>query len=119
MVAEVKEPDSDHAARPIETTPPGMPMGETVSLPPRRKLRRNLLLLLFVGAALYFILPRLGAMQHALAALTRLNILFVFLAAVSQALSYVGSGYLLRLCGGGFGRICVGVSRSSGNAGVE
>jgi glycosyltransferase 2 family protein len=94
--SEVKGPDSDHAAPPVGTTPPGTSLGDPVSLPPRKKLRRNLLLLLFVGVALYFILPRLGAMQHALAALAQLNIPFVLLAVVSQAVSYAGSGYLLR-----------------------
>ncbi len=93
---EVKGPPSDHVAAPAPTTPPETSVGESVSLPPRRKLRRNLLLLLFVGVTLYFILPRLGAMQHALAVLTRLNIPFVLLAVVFQALSYLGSGYLLR-----------------------
>jgi glycosyltransferase 2 family protein len=67
-----------------------------VSLPPQRKLRRNLLLLLFLGGALYLILPRWLAMQHALAVLSHLNIFFVALAVVAQMLSYLGSGYLLR-----------------------
>jgi glycosyltransferase 2 family protein len=91
-----KGPDSDHAAPAIGITPPRTSLGENVSLPPRRKLRRNLLLLLFVGIALYFILPRLGTMQHALAVLTQLKIAFVLLAVLSQSLSYVGCGYLLR-----------------------
>jgi glycosyltransferase 2 family protein len=66
------------------------------SLPPKRKLRRNLLLLLLVGFALYFFLPRLAAMQHAVAMLARLNIPFVILAVAAQTLSYLGSGYQLR-----------------------
>jgi hypothetical protein len=63
---------------------------------PKRKLRRNLLLLLFVGVALYFFLPRLAAVQHALAVLLGLNIPFVLFAVAAQVLSYLGCGYLLR-----------------------
>ena len=96
MEPDTKGADPDHAAPAIGVTPPGMSRDENVSLPPRRKLRRNLLLLLFVGIALYFILPRLGTMQHALGVVTQLNIAFVLLAVLAQSLSYLGSGYLLR-----------------------
>lgn len=96
MEPDTKGADPDHAAPAIGVTPPGMSRDENVSLPPRRKLRRNLLLLLFVGIALYFILPRLGTMQHALGVVTQLNIAFVLLAVLAQSFSYLGSGYLLR-----------------------
>lgn len=36
--------------------------GGAISLPPKRRLRRNLLFLVFLGVALYFLLPRLAAM---------------------------------------------------------
>ena len=65
-------------------------------LPPRTKLRRYLFLLLFVGVAVYFVLPRMGVMQHALLVLSSLNISLVTLSAAAQILSYLGSGYLLR-----------------------
>jgi uncharacterized protein (TIRG00374 family) len=85
-----------------EAANPGEPItlealeGDPVFLPPKRKLRRHLFLLLFVGVALYFLLPRLAAMQHGLALLSRLNIPFVILAVAAQALSYLGNGYLIR-----------------------
>jgi uncharacterized protein (TIRG00374 family) len=70
---------------------------EVVSpLPPKTKVRRYLLLLLFLGVALYLFLPRLAAMQHALLVLAGLRIPFVMLAVAAQMLSYLGSGYLLR-----------------------
>jgi len=69
---------------------------DAISLPPKRKLRRNLLVLVFVGVALYLLLPRLAAMQQSLVLLAHLNIPFVILAVAAQVLSYVGSGYLLR-----------------------
>ena len=65
-------------------------------LPPRTKLRRYLFLLLFVGVAVYFVLPRLGVMEHALLVLSSLKIPLVTLSAAAQVLSYLSSGYLLR-----------------------
>jgi glycosyltransferase 2 family protein len=76
--------------------PPETPYTNAVPLPPKRRLRRNLLLLLFVGAALYFFLPRWAVMQQALTVLSHLSIPFVALAVAAQVLSYLGSGYLLR-----------------------
>lgn len=83
------------AAPEVNTSPDTADKG-AISLPPKRKLQRNLLLLLFLGVALYFLLPRLAAMHESLAVLARLNIPFVILAVSAQALSYAGSGYLLR-----------------------
>jgi glycosyltransferase 2 family protein len=77
--------------------PPKAPDFESVPpLPPKRKIWRFLFLLLFLGIALYFLLPRLAAMQQALAVVSRLRVHFVILSVISQILSYVGSGYLLR-----------------------
>lgn len=87
---------SGKVAAPEGNTPPETADSGPISLPPKRKLRRNLLLLLFLGVVLYFLLPRLAALEQSIAVLTRLNIPFVILAVAAQALSYVGSGYLLR-----------------------
>ena len=96
LKGEVKDSQSGGVANSDGNRSQETPYGVPVSLPPRRKLRRNLLLLTFVGCALYFVLPRWLAMQHALAVLSRLNIFFVALAVAAQMLSYLGSGYLLR-----------------------
>lgn len=77
-------------------TPPETADSDPISLPPKKKLRRNVLLLLFLGVALYFLLPRLATMEQSVAVLARLKIPFVILAVAAQVLSYVGSGYLLR-----------------------
>lgn len=66
------------------------------SLPPKKKLRRYLFLLLFLGVALYLVLPRLAAIQHALAVLSSLNAPLVSISVLAQVLSYLGSGYLVR-----------------------
>jgi uncharacterized protein (TIRG00374 family) len=81
--------DKDSAPSTLELEP-------TLTLPPKRKFRRYLLLLLFLGVALYFVLPRLAAMEHALVVLSSLKIPFVVLSVAAQILSYLGSGYLLR-----------------------
>ena len=75
------------AALDFESAPP---------LPPRPKLRRYLLLLVFLGLVLYLFLPRISAMQHELVVLASLRIPFVMLAVAAQIISYLGSGYLLR-----------------------
>jgi uncharacterized protein (TIRG00374 family) len=77
-------------------TPKALDIESVPPLPPRTKLRRYLLLLLFLGVVLYLFLPRLAAMQHALLVLTSLRIPFVILAVVAQMFSCLGSGYLLR-----------------------
>src|SRR5690242_7064901 len=104
----VAENLNQHEKRQLTDSPSGeviAPEGNTlretagsdaISLPPKRKLRRNLLLLVFIGVALYFLLPRLAAMQQSLVLLAQLNIPFVLLAVAAQVFSYVGSGYLLR-----------------------
>lgn len=93
---QLKDSQSGEVAAPERNTPPETTDSDPISLPPKRKLRRNLLLLVFLGVALYFLLPRLTAMQQSIAVLARLNIPFVILAATAQALSYMGSGYLVR-----------------------
>lgn len=90
------DPQSGQGADSDGNGPPETRDRSPVSLPPKRRLRRNLLLLLFVGGALYFFLPRWAVMQQALAVLSRLSIPFVALAVAAQVLSYLGSGYLLR-----------------------
>jgi uncharacterized protein (TIRG00374 family) len=69
---------------------------ESVPAPTKKKIRRYLLLLLFMGLAVYFFLPQLTAMQYALQVVSTLRVPFVLLAVGAQALSYLGSGYLLR-----------------------
>lgn len=66
------------------------------ALPPKKKIRRYLFLLVLLGLAVYFFLPRLAAMQHALLVVSSLRVPFVVLAVGAQVLSYLGSGYLLR-----------------------
>ena len=87
---------SGEVVAPEGNTPPETAGSDAISLPPKRKLRRNLLVLVFVGVALYLLLPRLAAMQQSLVLLAQLNIPFVLLAVAAQVLSYVGGGYLLR-----------------------
>jgi glycosyltransferase 2 family protein len=65
-------------------------------LPPRKKLRRHLFLLAFLGVALYLFLPRLAAIQHAFAVFSSLRAPLVVLSVGAQFLSYLGSGYLVR-----------------------
>jgi len=70
---------------------------ETVAaLPPQRKVRRYLLLLLLLGLAVYFFLPRLAAMEHTLRVVSTLRVPFVLLALGAQLLSALSNGYLLR-----------------------
>lgn len=92
---EDKKPRQE-AVGPGEPTTREAPGADPVLLPPKRKLRRRLFLLLFVGVSLYFLLPRLAAMQHGFAALSGLSIPFVMLAVAAQVLSYLGNGYLIR-----------------------
>jgi uncharacterized protein (TIRG00374 family) len=66
---------------------------------PKKKLRRYLLFLCLLGLAMYFLLPRLAAMRHALLVVSTLRVPYVLLAFGAQILSYLGSGYLLRSVG--------------------
>jgi len=66
------------------------------TLPVKKTILRNLLLLLLLGVAVYFFLPRLASLEHALRVVSKLNVPFVLLAVVSEVLSYLGSGYLLQ-----------------------
>jgi len=66
------------------------------ALPPKKKVRGYLLLLLLLGVAVYFLLPRLAAMQHTLLVISTLRIPFVLLALGAQLLSALSNGYLLR-----------------------
>jgi glycosyltransferase 2 family protein len=65
-------------------------------MPPRRKVRRYLVLLIVLGLGVYFLLPRLAQIEHALEVASTLKIPFVALSLGAQVLSYLGSGYLLR-----------------------
>ena len=69
---------------------------EFVSALPMKKVRRYLFFLLLLGLAVYFLLPRISAMQHALLVVSTLRVSFVLLGLGAQLLSYLGSGYLLR-----------------------
>ena len=92
----LKDSRSEEVAAPEVNTSPETAEKGAISLPPKRKLRRNLLFLIFLGVALYFLLPRLAAMEQSIAILARLKLSFVALAVAAQVVSYVGSGYLLR-----------------------
>lgn len=49
-----------------------------------------------LGLALYFLLPQFAKIQRALEVVSSLSITFVMLSLCAEALSYLGSGYLLR-----------------------
>lgn len=66
------------------------------TLPPRSKVRRRLFLLAMLGLALYFVLPQFAKIQQALEVVSSLRITLVTFSLCAEALSYVGSGYLLR-----------------------
>jgi len=72
---------------------------ESVAELPKRKVRRYLLFLCLMGLAMYFFLPRLAAMRHALLVISALRAPYVLLALAAQILSYLSSGYLLRSVG--------------------
>lgn len=65
-------------------------------IPPRRKLRRNLFLLILLGLAVYFLLPQFAQIEHAFQVVSTLKIPLVTVSLGAQVLSYLGSGYLLR-----------------------
>lgn len=65
-------------------------------LPPKSKMLRYLFLLLVLGLAICFLLPRFAVMEHALQLVSKLIVPFVILSLAAQVLSYLGSGYLLR-----------------------
>ena len=66
------------------------------ALPPRTKVRRYLFLLIVLGLSLYLLLPQFAQIEHALQVASTLKIQFIALALGAQAMSYAGSGYLLR-----------------------
>ncbi len=69
---------------------------QLLPIPPRTKLRRNLFLLILLGLAVYLLLPQFAKIGHAFQVVSTLKIPFVTLSLGAQALSYLGSGYLLR-----------------------
>ena len=92
----LKDSRSGEVAAPEVNTSPETADSGAIPLPPKRRLRRNFLFLIFLGVALYFLFPRLAAMEQSTAVLAQLNIWFVTLAVAAQVVSYMGSGYLLR-----------------------
>ena len=65
-------------------------------IPSKTKWRRNLFLLILAGLAVYFFLPQFARIGHAFQVVSTLKIPLVTLSVGAQALSYLGSGYLLR-----------------------
>ena len=59
-------------------------------------MRWYLFVLILVGLATYFVLSRFVAMERSVLAISNLKLSFVALSLVAQAISYLGSGYLLR-----------------------
>ncbi len=59
-------------------------------------MSRYFFLLVVLGLALYLLLPQFARIGHALQIASSLNAMFVALSLGAQALSYLGSGYLLR-----------------------
>jgi hypothetical protein len=73
-----------------------LPLESVAVLPRKKKIRRYLLLLLLLGLAVYFLLPRLAAMELAVLVVSSLKIPFVALSLGMQVLSYLSNGYMLR-----------------------
>lgn len=65
-------------------------------LPPRKKARRSLFLLIVMGLSVYLLLPQVARIEHTLRIAFTLRVPFIALAVGAQILSYLGSGYLLR-----------------------
>jgi len=70
----------------------------TVAAKPRLNLRvvRYLLPLILLGLAVHLILPQIATLEHSLQVIRGMALWAVALAVGMQALSYLGSGYLLR-----------------------
>ncbi|MHB9032240.1 MAG: lysylphosphatidylglycerol synthase transmembrane domain-containing protein [Anaerolineae bacterium] len=62
----------------------------------RSVIWRNVAALLFLGLGIYIILPQIEQFEESLNVLQRLLLWAVILALIAQAMSYVGSGYLLQ-----------------------
>ncbi len=58
---------------------------------------RYLLLMLILGAAVYIFLPRITNIDEAIKVLRSMSLWIVFLAAIAEICSYLGSGYLLKV----------------------
>jgi len=66
-------------------------------IPSKTKWRRNLFLLILAGLAVYFFLPQFARIGQAFQVVSTFRIPLVTLSVGAQALSYLGSGYLLRM----------------------
>jgi uncharacterized protein (TIRG00374 family) len=80
----------------FQTNPPFHAGFQESSIPPKPKLKRYLLLLLFLGLTLYLVLPQFSAIERALLVIRHLKPFFLAVAFGTQVLSYLGSGYLLK-----------------------
>lgn len=65
-------------------------------LPSRKKIKRYLSVLVLVGLAIYFFLPRIAAVEYDLRAVSKFGVSFIALSLAAQLLRYLGSGYMLR-----------------------
>ena len=63
---------------------------------PKIHLRRYLPILIILGLAVYLLLPQITTLENSWSAVQHMNWWTVVLATVSQALSYLGSGFMLR-----------------------
>lgn len=70
--------------------------GKSDSLSDRKRIIRYLVILAILGFAVYYFLPRIATLENSLAVLRSMSVWMILLAAAAEALSYVGSGYLLK-----------------------
>ena len=63
----------------------------------RRRVLRYLLPLVLIGLAVHVVLPQLATLQHSLAIIQAMLWWAVGLAVMFQVLSYLGSGYLMKV----------------------
>ena len=62
----------------------------------RSAIIRSVLTLLLMGLAIHVLLPQIATFEHSLQVVTGMALWALGLAILSQVLSYLGSGYLLR-----------------------
>lgn len=62
----------------------------------RKRIIRYLAAVVILGFAVYYFLPRIATLENSLKVLRSMSVWLVLLAAAAEALSYVGSGYLLK-----------------------
>jgi glycosyltransferase 2 family protein len=72
------------------------PLESALPVPPKKKVKRHLFVLIILGLGMYLLLPKVSQIGYALHVAATLRIPFVVLSLGAQVCSYLGSGYLLR-----------------------